>query len=136
MNIRKASRSEIAYIIATAALTVVAVVLRTVSLFLYFDTDIAYHTRGAYLPVVSHIFAALSIIFFIVFSAVMFRKTPIEYAKKAPLAARIGAGLCALATFFVAVGDLSSQTAVIGVIFSLGATLYFLSVASGRCEGR
>ena len=135
MNIRKATRSEIAYIIATAVLTVAAVVMRAVSLFLYFDTDIAYHTRGAWFPTVSHLFVAASVIFFIVFSAVMFRKIPIEYTQKAPLAARIGAGLCALATFFVAVSDLSSKTAVVGVIFSLGATLYFLSVASGRCEG-
>ena len=135
MNIKKASRLEIAYIIATALLAVAAVVLRTLSLFLYFDTDIAYHTRDAWLPVVSHTLAAASVIFFIVFSAVSFRKMPIEYSKKPPIAARIGAGLCALATFFIAVADLSSQTAVIGVIFSLGATLYFLSVASGRCDG-
>lgn len=101
--------------------------LRTVNLFLFFDSDIGYYHSGAALPLISHVLLALFLVGCAVASWICFRNgnaSPSAQTDSLPL--RIAAVVPAVGFFADAVGEIVGDGSVWFGLLSLGACLYFL----------
>lgn len=64
-----------ALIISALALSLVAILLRTLSLIFFYDSEIGYYTSGSALPIISNTVYALSVILFIVLAYFILKPT-------------------------------------------------------------
>ena len=89
------------YAIAAIIATVIAVVLRTVCLFYFYDIDIGYHSEGA-VTTVFEVFCLLAVLFFVSSAFVIKRDTPTPDGKGSGLFVKLGsaAALLAFAAYF------------------------------------
>ncbi|MBO5882961.1 MAG: hypothetical protein J6Q78_00970 [Clostridia bacterium] len=60
----KTKRNFNIYVIGSIAATLICVLLRTLCVFLFYDLEIGYYTRGAALPIIFNILIILSVVFF------------------------------------------------------------------------
>lgn len=99
MKITDSNRKQLAplriYAVITLAATAIAIVLRTLSLCLFFEADIGYYAQGAWFPTFTHILMALFVAGFAAALFALWKK------KQPPLAApatgsRVAAWLCVL----------------------------------------
>ena len=99
------------------SVTVISVILRTLSMLLFFDTDVGYYSIGAVLPVISNIFLAVGVVGFLALAIWAFGKKDQEIVceKPSPLQA-VGAVLGFCMSLFVAASTL--QAAFAGDRFS------------------
>ena len=134
MNKKAISNAALSVIIAAVSLAVISVVLRSLNLFFFFDSELGYYERGAILPVVANLLLGLGSAFFVVFGFAFFRKKPIEY-KKTNIAT---ATVCVISALFCLVLTVSDAVSVIngnrfGLLFaalSFMSGLYFVCAAT------
>lgn len=129
--------------LSAAALAVVACILRTLSLFLAFDSDPGYFRSGALLPILYYALAAVSILWFFSFLFRVGKSGPVpEFpAPEAPLLC--GRAVCAAtfaATAVLLILTASSQAAPTVVpflsgLFLLAGCAYFLLPIFGKTDG-
>ena len=119
------------YAAIALGLSLLAIVLRTLNFFFFFDTELNYDAQGAILPLITNWLLILSVLFFGIASIVMFRKK-IELPERVPsVAGRVGAALVALALLYCAVVDLF-EGAPLYALFCIGGALYFVLLAFGQ----
>ena len=129
--------------LSAAALAVVACVLRTLALFLSFDSDPGYFRSGALLPILYYALAAVSILWFFSFPLRVRKGTPVpEFpAPEAPLLC--GRAVCAAAfaaTAVLLILTAKSQAAptivpFLSGLFLLAGCAYFLLPLFGKTDG-
>lgn len=129
--------------LSAAVLAVVACILRTLSLFLAFDSDPGYFRSGALLPILYYALAAVSILWFFSFLFRVRKNTPVpEYpAPEAPLLC--GRAVCAAAfaaTAVLLILTAKSQAAptvipFLSGLFLLAGCAYFLLPIFGKADG-
>ena len=73
-TIGKRERGLSIYVYLTIALSLVGVVLRTMNVLCFYDSDIGYYTSGAVLPTVASCFNVASVAFFLIGSIVLAKK--------------------------------------------------------------
>ena len=122
------------YLVGTLAVSVLLTALRCINLFFFFDSDIGYHTSGAVLPTLCTVLLILSIIVLGAVSIVFFRKQSFQYRENATPAVRLLGGVCALGFLSLACLDAMQGGSILAVLFGIGATVYFLTVAINRAN--
>ena len=60
----KIKRNFNIYVIGSLAAAIVCVILRSLSVFMFYDLEIGYYTRGAALPIAFNILLVLSVVLF------------------------------------------------------------------------
>ena len=124
-------RTALIYTASAFALTLIAILLRALSLSSY-DASIGYFPSDALLPKISSIFSVAAIVLFAVVSLLKFRRQETAYQKKTPaLAVRISAGLCAIFSLLLGIRDLREGSTIL-CLLCLGTCLYFLLVLSAK----
>ena len=125
-------RSALIYTATSAGCSLLAIVLRLLSLILCYDASIGYFPKGAALPILSDLFGTASIVAFAVLSFLWFRKKEMSYAKSPSLAIKITAALAAVLSLLLGIYDLKASASVLDLLLCFGACLYFLLVLTGK----
>ncbi len=130
-------RTQRVFYLGTAIATLIATVLRALSLTLAFDRTTGYFKAGAALPLCYQIFTAACLLACILFPLLALKnRVPQERAKRT-LHSTCGAGLCALLCFlnFIAACMQTSELLspflrLLGLLSLLAATVYFILQAT------
>lgn len=128
-------RTHRAYCLTTAALSLIATVLRTLSVALFTDKASGYFKAGAALPVLTHVVMALAAVCLMLYPFLLLRERVALKRAKHTSASVIGALLCALLFFLNFVSACLSGSTLPGPLLALTlvallcATLYFLLLA-------
>ena len=108
----KFSISQKAVFLGSLSFTVVSVILRTLSMLLFFDSDIGYFRIGAVLPVISNLFLTVGVIGFFVLALIAFgsKKQIVEYGRVKPFQI-VGGALGIISALFLSVSTLPAAVA-------------------------
>ena len=130
----KLRRFSLLYTAIGLACAVLAIALRSVNLFFFFDAEIGYHTSGALLPLLTNIFLVLTVVCFAVCAILWFRKADLGYPKGTPVAVRVAALPAAAGFLFRAVFVYLNRTegdkfAFLSLLTGIAGAGYFLLLA-------
>ncbi len=123
------------YAIAVSALTLVAILLRCLNLFFFFDRDIGYYTSHSILPLTETVLLVGSALFMAAYTPVFFRRVPLSYGD-APkpvlrIAVLVGVALTLCFTVIrVMTGEDASLLLRLLLVLSVIAAVYLLLHAS------
>lgn len=124
------------YRIVSAILVAVAVVLRTLNLFGFYEADIGYYRTGSVLPTVFRIFVLLCTLFFAIFAFILGK-----HAERIPSknSATVGASLLVALTFAVTAlwrycfsAALMTTSTIFAFVTGGLAAVYFILFAFGK----
>ncbi|MBQ9783412.1 MAG: hypothetical protein IJW44_02720 [Clostridia bacterium] len=130
----KPRKFALLYTVIGLLCAVIAIALRTVNFFFFFDAEIGYHQANALLPILANVQLALAVVFFAVAAFLWFRKTNIGYPKELSAAIRIAALPAAAGFLFRAIfvylnraeGD---KLALLSLLTGIAGAGYFLLLA-------
>ncbi len=123
-------RSFFLYRAASLAVTVVAILLRTINLLFFYEKEIGYYQAGSVLPVVTDVVIVFGTVFFALFSAIGLRENPPAFSARtkstavAPFVAAMGLVLFAVGILSIGAG--SSFDLPLLVTSILGAVYFVL----------
>ena len=135
----KSIRARKIYGIAALSVTLLCAVLRTLSIFFFFDKDIGYYQTGAALPIIFELLTIVSIIAAIVFSLVkpicvsFGAASDAPYVKYLSLLPAVGLAVFTLTYVKELLSNLSAFSftwqIVLTLISSIGACVFFVMIA-------
>ena len=121
-------------------LTLAGIVLRTLNLVFFYDSDIGYYSNDAILPLVMNIFMLITFAAIGICSAILPKKPYMTTGRENNIALKLIGALCALAFLGAAlcallgfVEPVTNKTYIF-IVAALASTLYFLLGALGKSD--
>ena len=97
MNKIKTSVNSLIFFAAALCSAVISVILRSINLFCFFDSEIGYYSQGAVLPTLSNLLLLCFALFLTVFSFVRMKEKEQGGAEASRLPLRLGIGIAVIA---------------------------------------